>query len=173
MILFIFANKFKIQPRRDSNSRINTSSIRGLLLVHRGDRLKLIDSKAVTKMHMFLAQKSKCPHHVMEIDLDCLHTCSMFPCQAVDWCFFSLFCRNFWIFGSPTVRAIFFPKKKTKTYPAKINEFVIGWQEFVEHACQFSGFISKKRREHWILHKFGVICVMVRPWKAGNYLDNM
>ena len=37
---FIFANKFKISPRRDSNSRINTSSIRGLPLVHGGDRLR-------------------------------------------------------------------------------------------------------------------------------------
>ena len=37
--LFIFANKFKISPRRDSNSWSNTSSIRGLPLVHRGDRL--------------------------------------------------------------------------------------------------------------------------------------
>ena len=36
---FIFANKFKISPRRDSNSWSNTSSIRGLPLVHRGDRL--------------------------------------------------------------------------------------------------------------------------------------
>ena len=34
---FIFASKFKISPRRDSNSRTNTSSIRGLPLVHRGD----------------------------------------------------------------------------------------------------------------------------------------
>ena len=39
LFLFIFfANKFRISPRRDSNSRTNTSSIRGLLLVHRGDR---------------------------------------------------------------------------------------------------------------------------------------
>ena len=37
---FIFANKFKISPRRDSNSRTNTSSIRGLPLVHQGDRLR-------------------------------------------------------------------------------------------------------------------------------------
>ena len=36
---FLFANKFKISPRRDSNSRTNTSSIRGLPLVHGGDRL--------------------------------------------------------------------------------------------------------------------------------------
>ena len=38
---FIFANRFKISPRRDSNSRTNTinSSIRGLPLVHRGDVL--------------------------------------------------------------------------------------------------------------------------------------
>ena len=36
---FIFANKFRISPRRDSNSRTNTSSIRGLPLVRRGDRL--------------------------------------------------------------------------------------------------------------------------------------
>ena len=35
---FIFANKFKISPQRISNSRTNTSSIRGLPLVHRGDR---------------------------------------------------------------------------------------------------------------------------------------
>ena len=36
---FYFANTFKISPRRDSNSRTNTSSsIRGLPLVHRGDR---------------------------------------------------------------------------------------------------------------------------------------
>ena len=44
MILSCFgyiANKFKISPRRDSNSRTNTtiySSIRGLPLDHRGDR---------------------------------------------------------------------------------------------------------------------------------------
>ena len=37
-LITIFANKFKISPRRDSNSRINTSSIQGLPLVHRGDR---------------------------------------------------------------------------------------------------------------------------------------
>ena len=30
---YIFANKFKISPRRDSNSRTNTSSIRGLTCV--------------------------------------------------------------------------------------------------------------------------------------------
>ena len=36
---FFFANKFKISPRRDSNSRTNTNSIRGLPLVHRGDRV--------------------------------------------------------------------------------------------------------------------------------------
>ena len=35
----IFANKFKISRRQDSDSRPNTSSIRGLPLVHRGDRL--------------------------------------------------------------------------------------------------------------------------------------
>ena len=33
--------KFKISPRGDSNSRTNTSSNRGLPLVHRGDRLWL------------------------------------------------------------------------------------------------------------------------------------
>ena len=37
--LLFFANKFKISPRRDSNSRTNNSNIRGLPLVHRGDRL--------------------------------------------------------------------------------------------------------------------------------------
>ena len=36
---FIFANKFRNSPRRDSNSRPNTSSIRGLPLDHRGDQL--------------------------------------------------------------------------------------------------------------------------------------
>ena len=40
---FFFANKFKISPRRDSNSRTNTSSLRGLplLIVHRGDLLSI------------------------------------------------------------------------------------------------------------------------------------
>ena len=38
ILVFIFANKFIISPRRDSNSRSNTSSIRGLPLDHRGDR---------------------------------------------------------------------------------------------------------------------------------------
>ena len=38
LILFFFCkNTFKISPRRDSNSRTNTSSIRGLPLVHPGD----------------------------------------------------------------------------------------------------------------------------------------
>ena len=36
----IFANMFKISPRRDSNSRTNTSSIRGIPLDHRGDRVQ-------------------------------------------------------------------------------------------------------------------------------------
>ena len=35
---YMSANKFKISPRRDSNSRTNASSIRGLPLIHRGDR---------------------------------------------------------------------------------------------------------------------------------------
>ena len=35
--LFIIANEFKISPRLDSNSRTNTSRIRGLQLDHRGD----------------------------------------------------------------------------------------------------------------------------------------
>ena len=35
---FFVAKKVKISPRRDSNSRTNTSSIRGLPLDHRGDR---------------------------------------------------------------------------------------------------------------------------------------
>ena len=40
LFLFLyFVNKFQISPRRDSNSRTNTSSIRGLPLVHRSDRL--------------------------------------------------------------------------------------------------------------------------------------
>ena len=42
LILFSFffsANKFKISPRRDSNSRTNFSSIRGIQLDHRGDQL--------------------------------------------------------------------------------------------------------------------------------------
>ena len=41
---YIFANKFNIPPRRDSKSRTNTinSSIRGLTLVHRGDRCQLL-----------------------------------------------------------------------------------------------------------------------------------
>ena len=43
ILLFIFAHNFKMSPRRNSNSRTNTidinSSIRGLPLVHRGDRL--------------------------------------------------------------------------------------------------------------------------------------
>ena len=41
ILFFTLVNNFKISPRRDSNSRINTSSsIRGLplLIVHRGDR---------------------------------------------------------------------------------------------------------------------------------------
>ena len=47
---FIFANKFKISPRRDSNSRTSTSnsSIRGLQLDHRGDRHCVIKTKACT-----------------------------------------------------------------------------------------------------------------------------
>ena len=42
--VFFFAYIFKISPRRDSNARTNTinSSIRGLPLVHRGDRLVCI-----------------------------------------------------------------------------------------------------------------------------------
>ena len=54
LVLFccFFANEFKISPRRDSNSRTNTidSSIRGLPLVHRGDRLRSLQVTIKTNL---------------------------------------------------------------------------------------------------------------------------
>ena len=46
-LCFFFANKFNISPRRDSNSRTNSSSIRGLPLDHRDDRPPVIDRQWV------------------------------------------------------------------------------------------------------------------------------
>ena len=59
LILLIFsANKFKISPRRDSNSRTNTSSIRGLPLVHRGD-LFLYDTNSCIDMLAISSRRSR------------------------------------------------------------------------------------------------------------------
>ena len=51
LLSFFFANRFIISPRRDSNSRTNTSSIRGLPLVHRGDRCLTINDTYQYEVH--------------------------------------------------------------------------------------------------------------------------
>ena len=45
----------------------------------------------IRKLHMFPAQNSKCPSPFFEIDPDCLRTCSMSRCRAVNERFFVLF----------------------------------------------------------------------------------
>ena len=42
-----FANKFEFSPRRDSNSRTNASSIRGLTRVDRGNRLLYVNNSII------------------------------------------------------------------------------------------------------------------------------
>ena len=51
---FFIADKFEILPRRDSNSRTKTSSIRGLPLDHRGDRLVVAVVVVVFTLKPFL-----------------------------------------------------------------------------------------------------------------------
>ena len=55
---FIFANKFEISPRRDSNSRTNTSSIRGLPLVHRGLKIGIANLDATLQMRKIVYMKN-------------------------------------------------------------------------------------------------------------------
>ena len=55
---------------------------------------------------MFSAQYSKCSRRFLELDPDCLHTCSMSPCRAVDILFY-YFAGNF---GSPKTQTS--PKNK-------------------------------------------------------------
>ena len=54
----IFANKFRISPRRDSNSRTNTSSIRGIPQDHRGDRLLVLVNTAGTRSIWYIMHTS-------------------------------------------------------------------------------------------------------------------
>ena len=49
-------------------------------------------------IHAFLT-KVQVPTPFLKIDPDCLHTCSMRPCQAVDECGSGVFSAE--IFGSP------------------------------------------------------------------------
>ena len=104
--------------------------------------LELSKYKATTQKNMFSAQKSKRSRRFLEIDLDCLHTCSMSPCQAVDELGFSCFC-----FLSPESLDILSPKYPKKTqlkkhiWRRKASKIysVTGWQGFMEHACQIPG----------------------------------
>ena len=66
---------------------------------------------------MFSAQKSKCPRGFPEIDADCMHTCSMSPCQAVDDDVFSV-----GSFGYPKTKHPKKYKKKHTRYLATKNE---------------------------------------------------
>ena len=102
-------------------------------------------------LHAFSALKSKCRRRVLEIDPDCLHTCCICPGNAVDECFF--FHRNFWSKNIPknTKIHIWHKIRNKKTHTAT------GWQGFIEHVCQITGSSSKKRREYWMLNKFGAI----------------
>ena len=72
----------------------------------------------------------------------------MRPCQAVDVCF--VFTGKFW-----TLRPKYIYKLSGEKNKKQSNQFsgLAGFH--IEHVCQISGFISKKRRGHWMLNKFG------------------
>ena len=89
--IIIFANKFKISPRRDSNSQTNTAtcsgSIRGLplLIVHRGDRLK--PSNYDAKPWFLALDRTKVQINVHAVyerpwNFAHTHTCLMCPGRA-------------------------------------------------------------------------------------------
>ena len=76
--VFFFAYIFKISPRRDSNARTNTinSSIRGLPLVHRGDRrycsiylVKTGESTAILEAEGFITRIPSGPSGSSDLDL--------------------------------------------------------------------------------------------------------
>ena len=75
---FFFSNKFKISPRRDSNSRTNTSSIPGLPLVHRGDRV--LYSGVYIKKRKRYQQSLKCIRKKYPlVELKMVLLCFVFP----------------------------------------------------------------------------------------------
>ena len=77
--------------------------------------------------YTFSAHKSKCPHRFLGIDPDCLHTCSMSPCQAVDESFFSsFFSLKFWISRNLNIQR----KKHFWRKEKKRKHTVSGWQGF-------------------------------------------
>ena len=61
LVLFSILQKFKISPRRDSNSRTNTSSIQGLPRDHRGNRHAAVTKKIPVKNQLLCAVQSHTP----------------------------------------------------------------------------------------------------------------
>ena len=147
-----------------------------------------VRTRQLRKLHMFFARKSKSPRRFLDIDPDCLHTCCMSPCQALDDSFFCLcvpakpltkvlFTYAFFgrKFGYPKTHAP--PKKylvRKETYLAKHTHSLTGWQGFIQHVCQISGSISKKLCRHYALNKFGAICLnqLVVPFRQKKKKKN-
>ena len=90
-------------------------------------------------------------------------TCLMCPCRA----FYECFCFCFWLY-SPKMWGLLrlkYPKKsKTqmsdeKTRKAKKKHSLKPRQGHTKHMCKISGSTSQKRRGHWHLKEFWVLCL--------------
>ena len=104
---------------------------------------------------MFSAQESKCPRRFIEIDADCLDTCSMSPCQAVD----EHFSFSPDILDLPRPKYQTSQKMQNKNNLTEKKKSVTGWQGFIQHVCHISGSTLQKTAWTWMLNKFRATCL--------------
>ena len=109
----------------------------------------------------FAARKSKCPRCFWEIDPEILHTRLMCPCRAFTkgiFLFFFVFSLEiedpFKIQISQKMQK---PKHLAKKKRKNSNSKRLG-KGILNTLCKISGSISQKRRGHWTLKEFGVLC---------------
>ena len=122
--------------------------------------LKPSNYEQLRKIRMFSAQKFKCPRRFQEIDPEVMHTCLMCPCQSFYDCVF-FFAGNVGSVKTEISKKIrkqkYLAEKKTIAKKRKKHSQKTR-QGHIKHVRKISGSISQKRRGHWTLKEFGVLC---------------
>ena len=105
-----------------------------------------------------LPRKGRNAHAVLGrylVDPEIWHTCSMSPHPAVDGVFFPP--QGIRISLDPSI--LFLKPGRSKISGDKKKPQYCQRGGVIEYACQISWSISKKRREQWMLNRFGMICL--------------
>ena len=115
------------------------------------------------------AQKSKYPRRFWELDPEFLYTCLMCPCRAFYECFFCFL--FFFAENVGSLKTQISPKNtKTQISDGKSKNYSLkARQGHLKHVWKTPGSNSRKRRGHWHLKEFGVLCLN-QPVECTKYL---